>query len=53
MFQNREIAEDKASKTVSDRDYKTDSGRKSAQTQIANRKERQLDTWTRNNVGLD
>jgi hypothetical protein len=53
LFQNREAAEIKAAETVRGRDYKTPAGRKSAETQIANRKEREFDDWTRKNVGLD
>jgi hypothetical protein len=53
MFENRKAAERKAQKAVEKRDYKSASGKKSAQTQITNRKEREIDEWTRNNVGLD
>lgn len=53
MFQNRKAAEQKAQKATSSRDYKTERGRKSAQTQITNRTEREIDKWTRRNVGLD
>jgi hypothetical protein len=53
MFLNRNAAEQQAAKTVENRDYKTPSGRKSATTQITNRKEREFDDWTRKNVGLD
>jgi hypothetical protein len=53
MFQNRKAAERKAQEITRDRDYKTGSGKRSAQTQITNRKERELDEWVRKNVGLD
>ncbi len=53
MFQNRKIAKDKAKETVGKRDYKTEAGGRSAETQITNRTERQLDEWVRKNVGLD
>lgn len=52
MFQNRKAAEEKAEKVVQGRDYKTEAARKSATTQITNRKEREFDDWTRKNVGL-
>lgn len=53
MFQNRKAAERTAKETVADRNYKTEAGRKSATTQITNRTEREIDDWTRKNVGLD
>lgn len=53
MFQNRKAAERQANGKTSNRDYKTEAARKSATTQITNRKEREIDDWTRKNVGLD
>lgn len=53
MFQNRKAAEEQAKDKVRGRDYKTAAARKSATTQITNRKERDIDDWTRKNVGLN
>lgn len=53
MFQNRDAAEHKATEKVRTREYKTEAARKSATTQIANRTEREIDEWTRQNVGLN
>lgn len=52
MFTNRQVAQERADRVVGERVYKSKSGRKSAQTQITNRKEREIDDWTRENVGL-
>jgi hypothetical protein len=54
MFMNRKSAEEKAAEIVREKmAHQPGPGRDRAQRELTDRLEKQLDAWTRENVGLD